>query len=71
MTSPKLRRLTVTEAQHELSQLESGVDGGIHDFEERAHRYDLSARERGVWERISELRWLLENSRGRDVQTSD
>lgn len=66
MTAHLLRRLTTAQAQRELDDLESRVDGGIEDFEERAHRYDLSARERGVWERITELRWLLENSRERE-----
>lgn len=59
MTAPVLRRLTVDQAERELRQLEDSVDGGIEAFEQRARRYELSPLEGGVWERISELRWLL------------
>ncbi|AWB85089.1 hypothetical protein EKI51_09490 [Corynebacterium sanguinis] len=59
MTVPAMQRLTPEQAERELAQLEASVDGGIQRFEQRAYRYELSPRERGVWERISELRWLL------------
>lgn len=58
MVSP-LRRLTVEEARRELAELESRVDGPVKDFEQRAHDYTLSPRERGLWQRIDELRWML------------
>ncbi|MGV0392215.1 hypothetical protein [Corynebacterium riegelii] len=59
MSTPIIRRLTVEEAKQELRNLEQQVEGGIDAFEERAHSYDLSPTEQGVWQRISELRWLL------------
>ncbi|MCP1388130.1 hypothetical protein M5J20_08010 [Corynebacterium sp. TA-R-1] len=61
MSSPVLRRLTVADAQRELATLESQVDGPLEEFERRAHHYTLSPREQGIWERISELRWMLSN----------
>lgn len=60
MSAPLMRRLTPEEAQRELCALERNVDGGIENFEERARFYDLSPREQAVWERIRELRWLLD-----------
>lgn len=60
MSAPLMRRLTPEEAQRELYALERNVDGGIESFEERARFYDLSPREQAVWERIRELRWLLD-----------
>lgn len=60
MSAPLMRRLTPEEARRELYTLERNVDGGIENFEERARYYDLSPREQAVWERIRELRWLLD-----------
>ncbi|MDO5098667.1 MAG: hypothetical protein Q4D85_07895 [Corynebacterium sp.] len=62
MPEPKLRCLTVAQAETELHELESNVEGGIKDFEARAHLLDISSIEAGIWERISELRWLLGRS---------
>ena len=59
MSAPLMRHLTPQEARGELHRLERSVDGGIEDFEERARFFDLSPREQAVWERIRELRWLL------------
>lgn len=59
MTVPSLRRLTVEEAQAELASLEQRVEGPMEEFERRAYDYELTAREQGLWQRISELRWML------------
>lgn len=59
MTAPYVERLTVQDAKRELNKLERSVEGGINAFERRAYLYELSPREQGVWERISELRWLV------------
>lgn len=61
MSAPLMRRLTPEAAHEELRSLERGVDGGIERFEERARFFDLSPREQAVWERIRELRWLLDD----------
>lgn len=60
MTAPILRRLTEDEATSELRALEASVGGSLEDFEERAHAYELNDEEAGLWERISELRWLIQ-----------
>lgn len=59
MIAHVMGRLTVEQVEQELSQLEDSVDGGIDAFEQRGRRYELSPLESGVWDRISEFRWLL------------
>lgn len=59
MNVPSLRRLTIEEARRELAELENQIEGPIADFEQRASDYSLSPRERGLWQRIDELRWML------------
>ena len=59
MTVPSLRRLTVDEARRELAELENQIEGSMENFEQRAYDYSLSPRERGLWQRIDELRWML------------
>jgi hypothetical protein len=59
MTAPVLHRYSPEEARRELERLESLVDGDILEFERRAISYELSPKEMGIWERIAELRWLL------------
>ena len=61
MSSPVLRRLTIADAEQELATLESQIDGTMQEFERRARQYSLSPREQGIWERISELRWMLDS----------
>lgn len=59
MTVPSLRRLTIEQARRELEELESQIEGPVEDFEQRAFDYSLSPRERGLWQRIDELRWMI------------
>lgn len=59
MIVPPLRRLTLEEARRELAKLENQIEGPIGDFEQRAFDYSLSPRERGLWQRIDELRWMI------------
>lgn len=59
MTSPSIRRFTVEEAEQELAALEAQIDGDPEEFEWRAHNYTLSPRERGLWQQIADLRWML------------
>ncbi|AKK06623.1 hypothetical protein CMUST_11560 [Corynebacterium mustelae] len=62
MTAPMLNPMSKKEAEDKLHELETTIQGGIEEFEERARFFDLSPLEQGVWERISELRWLLGRS---------
>ena len=60
MNVPTIRRLTPAEAHEELDNLKSLLDMPLEEMELRASRYELSEREAGLWERISDLTWLLE-----------
>lgn len=64
MSAPIIRRLTKSEAAAELKELESEIVGDPEEFVERAYNYDLSPTEMGLWERISELRWLIKAAGG-------
>ncbi|QNE89936.1 hypothetical protein H0194_02570 [Corynebacterium incognita] len=59
MTSPLIEFIEPHKAEEELERLYANLDEPIEDFEFRAFTYQLSAKEAAVWERISELRWLL------------
>lgn len=59
MTAPLVENLVMVEAREELRQLEESIEVPFEEFEERAYSYNLTPREFGIWERISELRWLL------------
>lgn len=59
MTTPVIKMLSKESAQQELNELKSSVEGSFSDFEDRANSYNLTPREFAIWERISELRWLL------------
>lgn len=59
MTAPILETLSRKEAINELNQLKAEVEGGFDEFEMRAYSYNLTPSEFAVWERISELCWLL------------
>lgn len=59
MQAPLIDAISVSDARDKLHDLETSVPGGISDFEKRAYAYGLSPREQGVWELITELRWLL------------
>ncbi|OIR46174.1 hypothetical protein [Corynebacterium sp. NML130628] len=63
MTAPLVENLSKEAARHELSELKNSIEStfgdSIEGFEERAHNYNLTPREFAVWERVSELRWLL------------
>lgn len=61
MTAPIMRRLSEAEARAELHDLESSISGSLDEFEERAYAYALTDEEAGLWERITELRWLIQD----------
>ncbi|MDY3127285.1 MAG: hypothetical protein SOW59_04030 [Corynebacterium sp.] len=59
MTAPLIEFLSKEDASRELDKLKNSIEGRFEDFEERAYSYNLTPREFALWERISELRWLL------------
>lgn len=59
MTAPMLNSISREAAMRELEELKSSVEGGFKEFEDRVYSYNLTPREFAIWERISELQWLL------------
>ena len=60
MSAPLLEPLSKVAAEKELGELERSVGGDLAEFESRANSYNLTPREFAKWERITELRWLLD-----------
>lgn len=63
MTAPLVENLSKEAARHEIAELKKSIESlsgdSFEEFEERADNYNLTPREFAVWERVSELRWLL------------
>ncbi|APT91661.1 hypothetical protein CPHO_00525 [Corynebacterium phocae] len=60
MSTPLINFISPEDARAELEKLESIIGGDLEEFERRAYRYELTATERATWDRIQDLRWLLD-----------
>lgn len=60
MKSPVIRKLAKSDAIAELEELKARSNMPLEEMECRARSYELSEREAGLWERISDLIWLTE-----------
>lgn len=59
MNAPVIKHFTRDEAVAELDKLRLQLGLSDEEAARRARNYELSGPELGLWERISDLRWLI------------